>query len=111
MLFSYLYENDSSFNYELFTNEVLWTETKGFYTTSTFWDQWMAKNDLHGLSAIAKHCLHAHLKKTTKKQAKCLHVFTHGLLVHTYRNWLNDHLEGRQESQHIINCLCYLSSR
>lgn len=74
------------------------------------YDKELTKNDLHGLSAIAKHCLHAHLKKNkkTSKMLACVHAWT--LSTYVY-NWLNDHLEGRQESQHIINCLCYLSSR
>lgn len=67
VLFSYLYDND-------YINIL-----------GPMYDKELTKNDLHGLSAIAKHCLHAHLKK---KQEKCLHVFTHGLLVHTYTTGL-----------------------
>lgn len=66
----------------LFIWKWLWSQN-----VDVMYDKEWTKNDLHGLSAIAKHCLHAHLKKT-KKQAKCLHVFTHGLLVHTYTTGL-----------------------
>lgn len=50
------------------------------------YDKELTKNDLHGLSAIAKHCLHAQLKnnnKKTRKMLACVDAWTFSTYIYT----------------------------